>query len=311
MRGTELEILERNPSDTNESILDDTFYNEEYSNGIGDWLKKRKAGIKKGISKAKAKGEVRKEKRQAKRTVRKSKRTERKAERKARRAADERTFFSKAWNGVMRVNPYTAAMRGAYRTVVAANTFNLAYRMGRIKDNPAKKIYWDRLVKIWNGFGGAKSGLVNIIDNGKNRKPLLAKYKGGLSKSARKSAISSRKRISTFDGYFNVGGGGVGETILAVASIASPIISATIPVLAGGGESPDMSSDEMMYLNEDAYNEILDSDELTDEQKEIFETMLDTDDDEILGMNKTVFWVGVGVLGVAAIGTLIYFMRKK
>lgn len=128
-------------------------------------------------------------------------------------------FLKSVKRGILKVNPIGVAGRNAYRGLLALNFRGWATRLYRglmsDKEAAARNIAPDRLARyrmgitrarqVWEGMGGEWNKLVNAVNDGKNKRPLM----GG-----------------------NVSGLGIEPATTAALAAASSVIAALAPVIA-------------------------------------------------------------------------------
>lgn len=142
-----------------------------------------------------------------------------KAQRKERRKKIG-AFFKKVGKGFMKINPATAALRGIFLGAVALNLAGLATNIAKaVKTNRA-----DKVKKIFEGFGGKWSRLVDVANKNAHKKPLFKK----------------KKDLKGPEGL-----GFAVETALATASsIIVPIIAALKKALGKDAAEPEAADTE-------------------------------------------------------------------
>lgn len=239
--------------------------------------------VKEEAAKIDAKRDERKEEKQEKKEERKEKREERKSEGKG--------IFRKA-AGVFK-KAALAAPRNAFLVVLKLNGFGMASKMdsARTKD----KARWDRIMKKWKSFGGNPDALAKEVERGKGKKPIMAKKsKAGADGSA--VYVVEDQAGNSWNYPTGV------EEITAALAVAAPLIIAIKELLKGGpGGDVTMDPETENGLMQDASNSGV-APLTEEEQKQVEEAE----------KQERMIWWAVGILGgIAVIGGIIYFARKK
>lgn len=267
------------------------------------------------------------------------KQKERKAERREKRkdAKEERSKMrvgKRIVNISNKYNPAVAVPRTSALTSIRINLFGLATRLypallteKELKnrnfdlDNAKRaKVALEKVKKAWIWIGGSTAGLEKAIRNG-YKKPIFKTKKA-------KSRAEQEKSLSDFFGYSNATGAGVGAYLtvgLPIVGTALKIVHQSMvnknPYQQGSKESEDFGNDLSqsetdMTLTPEQQAEVNKMAELA---KQDLDKGLGLDDssgeleqDDILGIPKTAFYIGLGVLVLVG-GFFVYkkFIAKK
>ena len=254
------------------------------------------------------------------------KRKDRKAELKAKYGASWRTVWKKerkdyggslthrALAAVNKANPLTMIIRNGYLGVLKINGFNWALKTKLIMDAAAKgnahaKKVMANTYTLFEGFGGDRQGIENNVRIGWNKRPIFGRY----------------KKVSSLTGEpsSNLYGG---DDLAAYVSAASSIIVPMAKIISSGAsiyksakgvaeyENQDMTPAELAAMKEDAENQIDDSEDLTEAQKNSLEKIINGEQ-EVAGMSPTAFVILVsGLALLALVATIIvynYFRKKQ
>ena len=82
---------------------------------------------------------------------------------------------------INKFNPATVVMRASFGALIDFNAANMAYQLGRIKDE--NDTHWKKTKNTWIAVGGDTDSLSKMIERGRGKKPFLGigKGKGGQS----------------------------------------------------------------------------------------------------------------------------------
>jgi len=152
-------------TDENPDYVYEYYYEDESGDtldGLFSKIKNKLKDVKKNVVK-------RRKKRVAARQERRKDRKENRAERKVKR----RKVFKKVVSKINKVNPATLAARSAFRGLVALNVFGLATILS--SDNPKAKSVLTKVKNHYKLMGGNVSKLLQSIERGKRKKPLMNK----------------------------------------------------------------------------------------------------------------------------------------
>jgi len=275
---------------TNIELLDKSLINDTYSNfrllGIGketEAQKKRRAKIKTTVKDAG-------------------------------KSIKDKLDGGKAVHAANKVNPVFITMRGSLLGMLNVNLFGTATNMSAIK-NDANQKYWNDITQKFWMWGGDKSKISEAVDKGKTKKRLgqniLDKIKkqrygiDGYSEAEGKGAENAGLALGVTAAL-----GGATASALALDPVTLPAagwvgagsaaLGVMSPIFSAYAKSKGASSKEVADVEKDVApivegNRILDTPDLS------------TDDDKILGINKTAFWIGIGV--IVLVGG--YFGYKK
>ncbi len=240
-------------------------------------------------------------------------------------------FVKKNEGGVLahKVNKYNPAMmavRGAIISMLDINLFGIATAFGLMKDasDTGKSKHWDGILQKWWIIGGEKNKLNSNIIRGRGKKDRV----GDLLKKFQKG-----KKKNSFDGsYSNAGGKNAGSivagaaTLLGTASsvlIAIPETTVTKAAAAWTGVGAGFLGTVSPMMKGFAK----DNGATPQELAEIPEapasstpfppppTIADIkkaaeEDDKIMGIPQTGFWIGVGLIAVLVIGGIAMHKKK-
>ena len=238
--------------------------------------------------------------------------------------------FKKAWQKSKKYNPLLVTARGGVLAGMRLNIFALSVRLypafltkeeakkKKIKVEaiePAKKA-WERVSKFFIKIGGDPKSLKKAITKGYN-KPIF------------KWTKAAKQRTSSFEGYLvpsQLGSGerleewfesvtGADDFMLISSGIGLLTSILTMVNKAGAMKNPyEQSRPDLEEADKDApkedESEVKKLEELAKEDAAKGLKLDSDDDDEIFGINKTYFWIGVGVLALVG-GFLVYKKLKK
>jgi len=228
-------------------------------------------------------------------------------------------FYQRAWKSAAKVNPTFIIMRNAYLLLVKLNVWNMAASLAAIEkkakegDKKAQEL-WNKTKHKWEGFGGDFNSFSHQVSIGKGKKPIIIRFR----------KQSKFNGIEGWDIYVEEGGQqfsyvtGVEETvgaaatstpiIVPIASIinsAATIISTTAPFL--------LNKNDEQNIQEAAHKQIENLPIKDDEKDTLNATINESieEEDKIIGIPKTTFWIGASVLGAVVIGLTIWLTTKK
>jgi hypothetical protein len=144
-------------------------YEYYYENEIDDTLDGLFSKIKSKLKNVKKNVVKRRKKRITARKERREERKENRAERKVKR----RKVFKKVVSKINKVNPATLAARNAFRALVALNLFGLATILS--SNNAKARSVLSKVKNHYKLMGGNVSKLLQSIERGKRKKPLMNK----------------------------------------------------------------------------------------------------------------------------------------
>lgn len=271
-----------------------------------------------GIGKPTQKQIVRREKRKVKRA-------------KVKEEFKNLNFGQKLLNLSQKFNPAAAIPRSSALVGVRFNVFGIATKLypaliseEELKsrnfnlDNAEKaRGAWEKVKKIWIGLGGATPALEQAIKNGYD-KPVFKTKKAKARKESEKAKFEGDDEYSDYTGA---------EEAAAYISLGLTVLGAVSAAISkqGANKNPyNAGSPQAATVDVAA----MESPELTSEQKAELDRIAavaaedikkgkgldagDNDsDDKILGMSKPVFWVGISVIGLSAIGLTIWLIKKN
>jgi hypothetical protein len=313
------ELTDESIADLIDEEIQDTDYDEEYSNfrlfGIGketEGQKKRKAKRKEKFNKIK----------------------EKLNNTKIGKFVGDKLGGGVAVHAVNKFNPAFIATRGAALSILNNNVVGMADAMSIAKED---KPNWEEILQKWWMWGGDKSKFDKAVSKGKGKKPLF------------KDVIQKLNKKKGFDGAYSYANADTQkkEKAADVVILASTLIGVTGAALATGGVivAPYVTGGAVVFgtmakilkkvaknkgATDEELNEIpeatdlpnaeqpKDAKELERINKEIEANLkagieddgLERKSGKILGIPKTAFWIGIGALTLIS-GFFIYKNIKK
>lgn len=268
------------------------------------------------------------------------KQLERREQRAVRKVASKEEFknlplLKKALVATQKINPAAAIPRAGVLAGARVNVFGMSVRLypafltpeqakaQKIRVDaiePAKKA-WEKVSKFWIFLGGSTPALKQAIMNGYN-KPVFKWTKSARKREALKSTFTGEESwMYDQDVYSGAYDGGASVYISAGISL----IGAIMGMIAKSGAKKNPYEEGVNPALEGQISDAEKGIPPVDEKdiKDVEDAAADEKkrgvppdegaalDDKILGIPKTGFYIGLGVIGLAAIGLTIYLVKRK
>jgi hypothetical protein len=190
---------------------------------------------------------------------------------------------------------------------------------------------WEKVKKIWNGLGGGSASLAKSIRKGYD-KPIFKTKRAKARKKHETAKFDGDEEYSNFDPYSDVAIAAyisLGVSLLGMVSGAisksgasknpynanSPQANLAVANGSVGAGAPPVTPEQQAQVDKVAQvaSEDLRQGKGLDEHTGLQEELdkVEKENNTILGMPKTAFYIGVSLLSVALIGLVIWKVRKK
>jgi hypothetical protein len=174
----------------------------------------------------------------------------------------------------------------------------------KLKDADKKK--YDEVRFKWLNWGGNRTKFDQNVEKGSKKKPLAINWK------KKKGADGCDEDILTFNpAYMSANGANeyMSATGVELMVVAAPLIIGLLEAVGGKKEDGNLDAETIASMESETAQQTPELKDAMAEQKEINDLVPESERD-ITGMPPTK-WMLIGIGGLALIGAIWYFTRKK